>query len=143
MDKGEAARGARLLASDIENSLGFSAQVTSDVTEEWLTFRERTGRPAPNSLVGLSVPTVGSWAALDPGEPGSTSAEEFAMALARILQDDIQIHTRELWPKDPTTSGRALHPTERGWQSLAYRAYLVSYGQLRPDGPPSLPGKTS
>ncbi|MEV6562550.1 hypothetical protein AB0M22_42990 [Nocardia sp. NPDC051756] len=136
MDKDEAIRGARLLASDIENSLGFSAQLTSDVTEEWLEFREQTGRPAPNSMVGLSVPDVGSSAALDPGDLESTTAEEFAMALARILQDDIQIHTRELWPKDPATSGRALHSSERGWQSMEYRAYLVPYGRLGRDASP-------
>lgn len=92
-------------------------------------------------MVGLSVPEVGSSAALDPGDPGSTTAGEFAMALARILQDDIQIHTRELWPKDPTTSGRALNPTERGWQSLEYRAYLVPYGRLGPAATPALISK--
>ncbi|MFE9582177.1 hypothetical protein ACFYO1_37775 [Nocardia sp. NPDC006044] len=143
MDKNNAAYGARLLAADIENSLGFSAQVTSDVTEEWFAFREQTGRPAPNCMVGLRVPAVGSSAALDPGDHGSATAEEFAMALARILQDDIQIHTRELWPKDPTTSGRALNPTERGWQSLEYRAYLVPYGRLGPAAAPSLTSKKS
>lgn len=143
MDNDEAVRGARLLASDIENSLGFPTQVNSEVTEEWLTFSERTGRPAPTSLVGLSVPGVGSSVALDPRDPRSTTAAEFAMMLARILQDDIQIHTRELWPKDPTTSGRALHPTERGWQSLEYRAYLVPYGQLGPGAMPSLSRETS
>ncbi len=52
------------------------------------------------------------------------------MELALILQDDIQIHIREPWPKDPTTSGRSLEPTERGWRSLTDRAYLVQYGQL-------------
>lgn len=143
MDKDEAVRGARLLASDIENSLRFSTQVTSEVAEQWLTFSERTGRPAPDSLVGLNVPQVGTSVAVDPGDPGSTTAAEFAMMLARILQDDIQIHTRELWPKDPTTSGRALHATERGWQSLEHRAYLVPYGQLGPGATPALSGRTS
>ncbi|MFB8280833.1 hypothetical protein [Nocardia colli] len=143
MDKNEAIRGAQLLAVDIENSLRFSVEVNSEATEEWRAFRAQTGRPAPRSLVGLSVPAVGSSAALDPDDPGSTTAEEFAMALARILQDDIQIHTRELWPKDPTTSGLALTPTERGWQSMEYRAYLVPYGRLGPAGAPALTSKKS
>ncbi|MEU5760623.1 hypothetical protein [Nocardia sp. NPDC047648] len=130
MDLDDAVRGARLLASDIETSLGFAVDVETGTTDKWRRFAERTGRPEPKALVRVAVPDVGTAAALDPTEPGSATAEEFAMELAQILQDDIQIHIREPWPKDPTASGRSLEPTERGWQSLADRAYLVQYGQL-------------
>ncbi|MGY2031958.1 hypothetical protein ACW9HR_30580 [Nocardia gipuzkoensis] len=130
MDIDEAVRGARLLASDIERSLGFSAEVGTEYTEEWRSLRELSGRPLPDAWVTLSVPEVGTTIALDPSEPGSTTAEGFAMELLRVLQDDIQIHIREPWPKDPAAGGRALDPTERGWQSTTDRTYLVPYGQL-------------
>ncbi|WP_280246474.1 hypothetical protein [Nocardia abscessus] len=78
----------------------------------------------------LSVPEVGTTLALDPSEPGSTTAEGFAMELVRVLQDDIQIHIREPWPRDPAADGRALDPTERGWRSQTDRAHLVPYGEL-------------
>ncbi|MBF6221406.1 hypothetical protein IU479_25225 [Nocardia abscessus] len=130
MDIDEAVRGARLPASDIERTLGFSAEVGAEYTEEWRSLRELSGCPLPGAWVTLSVPEVGTTIALDPSEPGSATAEGFAMELVRVLQDDIQIHIREPWPKDPAAGGRALDPTERGWQSTTDRAYLVPYGQL-------------
>ncbi|WP_063006771.1 hypothetical protein [Nocardia kruczakiae] len=130
MDVDEAVRGARLLAADIEGSLGFEARVTTEYTEDWQRFDEQTGRAAPGAWVSIAVPQVGTTAALDPTEPGSTTAEGFAMELVRILQDDIQIHLREPWPKDPLAGGRALEPTEWGWQSRIDPHHLVPYGRL-------------
>ncbi|MBF6476227.1 MULTISPECIES: hypothetical protein [Nocardia] len=130
MDIDEAVRGACLLARDIERSLGFSAEVGTEYTEQWRSFRELSGRPLPDAWVTLSVPEVGTTVALDPSEPGSATAEGFAMELVRVLQDDIQIHIREPWPRDPAARGRALDPTERGWRSQMDRAYLVPYGEL-------------
>ncbi|MGK8511613.1 hypothetical protein ACRS5S_27520 [Nocardia asiatica] len=130
MDVDEAVWGARLLAADIEQSPGLATQISTEYTEDWQRFGEQSGRPVPNAWVSIAVPDVGTTAALDPTEPGSATAEGFAMELVRILQDDIQIHIREPWPKDPATSGRALEPTERGWQSRTDPAYLVPYGRL-------------
>jgi hypothetical protein len=130
MDIDEAVRGARLLAADIEQSLGFSTQISTEYTEDWQRFGEQSGRPVPNAWVSIAVPDVGTTAALDPTEPGSSTAEGFAMELVRILQDDIQIHIREPWPKDPAASSRALEPTELGWQSRKDPEYLVPYGRL-------------
>ncbi|MEV0358188.1 hypothetical protein AB0H71_19280 [Nocardia sp. NPDC050697] len=80
--------------------------------------------------MSLTVREVGTTAALDPTEPGSDTAAEFAMELVRILQDDIQIHLREPWPRDPAGGGRALEATDEGWRSRVDREYLVPYGQL-------------
>lgn len=126
----EAVRGARLLAADIEESLRFSTQISTEYTEGWRRFGDESGRPVPKAWVCIGVPDAGTSAALDPTESGSGTAEGFAMELVRILQDDIQIHIREPWPKDPATSGRALEPTERGWQSRTDPEYLVPYGRL-------------
>lgn len=130
MELDEAVRGARLLASDIENSLGFSVEVSTEYTEEWRTFGEQTGRPLPKAWVSLAVAEAGTTAALDPSEPGSESAEGFATELALILQDDLQIHTRNPWPRDPAAGGRSLEPTARGWKSSTDTSYLVPYGQI-------------
>ncbi|WP_378611970.1 hypothetical protein [Nocardia jiangsuensis] len=78
--------------------------------------------------MSITVREVGTSAALDPTEPGSDTAAEFAMELVRILQQDIQIHLREPWPKDP--AGGALEPTDARWRSRVDREYLVPYGQL-------------
>ncbi|MFG1791784.1 hypothetical protein [Nocardia sp. NPDC049149] len=81
--------------------------------------------------MSVAVPDAGTSAALDPSQSESTSAEGFAMELARILQDDIQIHLREPWPKDRTRSGSSLEPSETGWRSLGAQNYIVPYGQLK------------
>src|SRR5689334_2130086 len=130
MDIDEAVRGARLLAADIEQSLGFSTQISTEYTEDWRRFGELSGRPVPKAWVSIGVPDAGTSAALDATESESSTAEGFAMELVRILQDDIQIHIRAPWPKDPATSGRALEPTERGWGSRTDPRYLVPYGTL-------------
>ncbi|MGW5379506.1 hypothetical protein ACWESM_29120 [Nocardia sp. NPDC003999] len=130
MDISEAVRGAHLLAADIERSLGFSAKVGTEYPEQWRRFHESAGRPIPTAWVSISVPEVGTTIALDPSDPGSTTAEGFAMELVQVLQDDIQIHLREPWPRDPAASGHALAATERGWQSTVDRDHLVPYGQL-------------
>ncbi|AHH16230.1 hypothetical protein NONO_c14270 [Nocardia nova SH22a] len=130
MDVDEAVRGARLLAADIEGSLGFTVEVSTEYTPDWREFGELTGRPTPGAWVSIAVSEAGTTAALDPTEQGSTTAEGFASELARILQDDIQIHVREPWPRDPAASGRALDPTEYGWQSRTDSGYLVRYGEL-------------
>ncbi|MEU6831218.1 hypothetical protein ABZ894_21410 [Nocardia beijingensis] len=132
MDFSEAVRGARLLAADIERSLGFSADVGTEYPEGWRRFHELSGRPVPKAWVSISVPEVGTTIALDPSDPGSTTAEEFAMRLVQVLQDDIQIHIRLPWPSDPAASAHALRATERGWQSMTNPAYLVPYGELGP-----------
>ncbi|MGW5219148.1 hypothetical protein ACWEQA_14885 [Nocardia sp. NPDC004085] len=132
MEFSEAVRGARLLAADIERSLGFPADVGTEYPEGWRRFHELSGRPAPKAWVSISVPEVGTTIALDPSEPGSETAEGFAMELVQVLRDDIQIHLREPWPKDPAARGRALAATERGWQSTVDRARLVPYGELGP-----------
>ncbi|MET9028780.1 hypothetical protein ABZW96_24635 [Nocardia sp. NPDC004168] len=40
MDISEAVRGARLLAADIERSLGFSVEVGTEYEEQWHRFHE-------------------------------------------------------------------------------------------------------
>ncbi|WP_280473232.1 hypothetical protein [Nocardia asiatica] len=130
MDIDEAVRGARLLAADIEQSLGFSTRISTEYTENWRKFGERFGRPVPKAWVSIGVPDAGTSAALDPTESDSGTAEGFAMELVLILHDDLQIHIREPWPKDPATSGQALVPTERGWRSRTDPEYLVPYGRL-------------
>lgn len=130
MDIAEAARGARLIAADIENTLGFSVRIDTEYTDEWREFGEQTGRPTPQAWLSVEVLGAGTNAALDPTESSSVSAEGFAAELMRILQDDIQIHIREPWPSDPAAGGRALEPTERGWQSSTNPEYLVPYGRL-------------
>ncbi|WP_433576617.1 hypothetical protein [Nocardia brasiliensis] len=131
MDIAEAVRGARLLAADIESSLGLRTRVDTEYPDDWREFHEETGRPTPTTWVSVAVPDAGTSAALDPSESDSTSAEGFAMELARILQDDIQIHLREPWPKDRTRSGSSLEPSETGWRSLGAQNYIVPYGQLK------------
>ncbi|UGT61367.1 hypothetical protein [Nocardia asteroides] len=126
----EAVRGARLVAADIEQSTGFPTEVGSTYDAEWRRFGKQTGRPEPEGWVNITVREVGTSAALDPTEPGSATAAEFAMELVRILQDDIQIHLREPWPRDPAGGGRALEPTDAGWRSRVDGGYLVPYGQL-------------
>ncbi|MFI2284845.1 hypothetical protein [Nocardia beijingensis] len=130
MDISEAVRGARLLAADIERSLGFPVEVGTEYEEQWHRFHELQGRPAPTAWVSISVPEVGTTIALDPSDPASTTAEEFAMMLVQVLQDDIQIHIRLPWPSDPAASAHALRATDRGWQSMTNPAYLVPYGEL-------------
>ncbi|MGW4325593.1 hypothetical protein ACWEKR_06840 [Nocardia sp. NPDC004573] len=131
MDIEEAIRGARLLAADIENSLGIRARVETEYPADWQEFHVEIERPAPTAWVSLAVPDAGTSAALDPGESESTSAEGFAMELARILQDDIQIHLKEPWPRDHTRTGSSLEPSETGWRSKGQQSYTVPYGQLK------------
>lgn len=45
----EAVRGARLLAADIEESLGFSTQISTEYTEDWRRFGAQSGRPVPKA----------------------------------------------------------------------------------------------
>ncbi|RJO73515.1 hypothetical protein D5S18_20105 [Nocardia panacis] len=130
MEIDDAVEGARLVAADIERSLGFSVEVSTEYTGDWQEFGAVSRRPAPKGWVSIAVSEVGTTAALDPTEPGSDTAAGFAMELVRILQDDIQIHLREPWPEDPAASGRALEPTERGWRSMVDPDYLVPYGEL-------------
>ncbi|WP_328391058.1 hypothetical protein [Nocardia sp. NBC_00416] len=131
MDVDEAVRGARLLASDIERSLGVTVEISTEYQGSWPTLRDLLGRPEPSGWVRISVPEAGTSAALDPTEPGSVTAEGFAMELAQIIQGDIQMHLREPWPRDPAASRTTdLKPTERGWQSHADTSYLVPYGRL-------------
>ncbi|MEV6429341.1 hypothetical protein [Nocardia sp. NPDC051463] len=131
VDIEEAVRGARLLAADIESSLGMRTRVETEYPDDWQEFHEEIGRSTPNAWVSVAVPDAGTSAALDPSESVSTSAEGFAMELARILQDDIQIHLREPWPEDRTRTGSSLAPSEAGWRSLGEQSYTVPYGQLK------------
>jgi hypothetical protein len=131
VDIEEAVRGARLLATDIESSLGMQVRVETEYPDDWREFHEEIRRPTPTAWVSIAVPDAGTSAALDPTESQSISGEGFAMELARILQDDIQIHLREPWPKDRTRSGSSLEPSENGWRSPGEQAYTVPYGQLK------------
>lgn len=127
----EAVRGAHLLATDIESSLGMRTRVETEYPDGWREFHEEIGRTAPSTWVSVTVPDAGTSAALDPSESKSASAEGFAMELARILQDDIQIHLREPWPKDRAGTGSSLEPSEAGRRSVGERSYTVPYGQLK------------
>ncbi|MGW1743594.1 hypothetical protein ACWCPQ_32905 [Nocardia sp. NPDC001965] len=86
MDVDEAVRGARLLASDIERSLGVTVEISTEYRGSWPTLRELLGRPEPSGWVQITVPAAGTSAALDPTEPGSVTAEGFAMELARSFR---------------------------------------------------------
>ncbi|MGW0182641.1 hypothetical protein [Nocardia sp. NPDC003345] len=131
MDIDEAVRGARLLAADIEASLGLRARVETEYPDDWREFHEEIGRSAPAAWVSISIPQAGTSAALDPTESQSSSGEGFAMELARIIQDDIQIHLKEPWPRDRTRSGSSLEPAETGWRSQGEQAETVPYGRLK------------
>ncbi len=120
MTESNAVVGARLLADDIANALGYDVQIDAETDD-------RLGGETATSSIGIRVPDLGIEMGYRPA--AGVAPESVACQLASHIQDDILSKTGMIWPEDQGQGDQPLVPGDTGWYRENEPGVVVPYGQ--------------
>ncbi|MGW0325541.1 hypothetical protein [Nocardia sp. NPDC003183] len=128
MTESNAVVGARLLADDIANALGYEVWVDAETDD-------RLGGETVTNSIGIRVPELGIEMGYRPA--AGVAPESVACQLASHVQDDILSKTGMIWPEDQGQGDQPLAPGDAGWYRESEPSVVIPYGQAgaahRPD----------
>ncbi|MEV6363214.1 hypothetical protein [Nocardia asteroides] len=119
MTESNAVVGARLLADDVANALGYEVQIAE--------VDDRPGGEAVTGSIAIRVPDLGIEMGYRPA--AEVTPESVACQLASHIQDDILSKSGMIWPEDRDQGDQPLVPGDAGWYRESEPGVVVAYGQ--------------